>query len=372
MSSKYATLKNIKNTLKIPGFRRVDDTSEKSGLPPGILVHVGEQKTEKTDINLIDFNESNYVEIKDPSLQDCQEYKTSSSVTWIEVYGFSNLERIEELGRSFDVHPLALEDILNTKQRPKFEEFENHQFITLKDLSYNTDNYSIEIEQISILLGQGWVISFHEAPSNLFELIRLRLNNSKLRIRKREADYLAYALIDCIVDNYFSITERLGEQLEDIEAVLLEQMDQQDLRRIFDLKKNLTSIRKNIRPVHEVITKILDEEYPMINDSTMPYFRDIRDHVQQVIDSLDSHRETASNIIDTYLSLSSMKLNEVMKVLTIAATIFLPLTFIAGLYGMNFKFMPELEWHWGYFGVLGMMLSLMVAMVIYFKRKKWL
>jgi len=340
-------------------------------MSPGTLIHVGEQKSEKTAVHLIEYSQNTIREIVIQSMEQCLESNSSQQVTWIEVYGLHDISVIEELGKIFEIHPLVLEDILNANQRPKFEEYENQNFVILKNLKYKEEFKSIESEQISIVTGHNYVIAFHETKNDLFEPVHQRLMNSKLRIRKRGADYLAYALMDTIVDHYFIVLEMLGEQLEEMKSKIMEQMDQKDLKSIFELKKCFTAARKAIWPLKDIVSKILDEEYPLVSEPTLLYFRDLRDHIHQIIDSLDSYRESATNVIDTYLSVMSMKMNEVMKVLTIAATIFMPLTFIVGIYGMNFKYMPELDWRWGYFVVLGLMSALIFIMVIYFKRKKW-
>lgn len=370
---KYKDLSiSIKNFIKIPGLHSTDKASKKAGLPPGSLVHVGDKKLQYTVIKLMDYNQERLVEINIDSVNQCLSYKNTDTVTWIEVFGLHDIKVIEDLGREFQIHPLVLEDVLNTKQRPKFEEYETYNYIILKSISYDSETSQLESEQLSIIAGQGYVIVFHETENDLFKLIKQRLNNTKLRIRKKEADYLTYALIDTVVDHYFAVVESLGEKLEELEGVLMKRLDREDLQTIFDLKKNFTDMRKSVWPLQDMLNKILDEEFTLIGESTLLYFRDVRDHVHQVIDVLDTYKEAASNVIDTYLSVMSMRMNEVMKVLTIAATIFLPLTFVAGVYGMNFKYMPELEWRWGYFAILGGMASLFIAMILYFKNKKWL
>ncbi|MBU2515305.1 magnesium/cobalt transporter CorA [bacterium] len=370
ISDKFS--KNLNEIAEIAGIRRISKTSEKIGLPPGTLLHVGEQKVEKTIIRMIDYDQNELREIEVDTIDQCQQYKDSPTVTWIEVYGLHDISIIEQLGKVFEIHPLVLEDILNTGQRPKFEEYENHLYITLKNLLYDEESESIKSEQISIVTGSGFVISFHEINSNLFESVRNRIRNSKLRIRKRDVDYLVYALFDTVVDHYFGVLENLGETLEELDSILLQKPRQEHLQTISNLKKCFIVIRKSVWPLQEIINNILNEEYTLINESTLLYFRDIRDHIHQIIDALETYREAASNAVDAYLSVLSIKMNEIMKVLTIAATIFMPLTFIVGIYGMNFKFMPELEWRWGYFTILGVIFGLMILMVIYFRRKKWL
>lgn len=367
--------KQLSRTIQIMNplnLKSIGKLSGKTGLPPGTLVHVGEKKTEKTRIRLMDYDANDLKEIDIGSVDECLSCKDSSTVSWIEVTGLHDVTVIDQLGRIFDIHPLVLEDILNTSQRPKFEEYEGHLFMTLKNLQHNEEEEIVEAEQVSIVVGQGYVISFLERESDLFEPVRNRVRNSKLRIRKRDSDYLAYALVDNVVDNYFKIVETLGERLEEMDTVDFRDMDEQKLGVLFNLKKGFLSIRKSVLPLQETVDKVINEEYEIISESTRLYFRDVLDHIQQIVDSLDAYREASKDAVDTHLSILSMKMNEVMKVLTIAATIFMPLTFIAGIYGMNFKFMPELEWRWGYFAVLGVMVVLLVVMLIYFRRRSWI
>jgi len=356
----------------MPKNRQIKRHSRKAGLPPGTLVHIGEKKAEQIRITLIDYNEQNIQERVVETIEECFPFKKTPTVTWINIDGLNSVETIEKIGKHFELHPLILEDILNTGQRPKCEDYEKCLFMVLKMLRYNNDSNIIQPEQVSLVLGQKFVISFQEEVGDVFEQIRDRIRNAKGRIRKMSADYLAYALIDAIVDNYFLILEKMGEQIESMEEELIAKPSDKTVRRIHALKRELIFLRKSVWPLRELVNSMEKTESSLISDATSPYLRDVYDHTIQVIDTVESFRDMVSGMLDIYLSSISNRMNAVMKVLTIIATIFIPLTFIAGIYGMNFKFMPELEWKWGYFIVLIIMAVVAAVMLIYFKRKKWL
>ncbi|MCJ7693106.1 MAG: magnesium/cobalt transporter CorA, partial [Sedimentisphaerales bacterium] len=302
----------------------------------------------------------------------CFQFKTTPTVTWINIDGLHDIQVIEKIGKNFDFHPLILEDILNTGQRPKFEDFENYIFIVLKMLTYDDDEETIKSEQVSMILGHNFVISFQEIQGDVFENIRERIRTAKGRIRKMSCDYLLYTLLDAIVDNYFAIMEKFGEKIESLEEQLVSDPDEKILQKIHSMKRELISLRKSVWPLRELVSGLQRSESELISEPTIIYFRDVYDHTIQVIDTVETFRDMVSGMLDIYLSSISNRMNAVMKVLTIIATIFIPLTFVAGIYGMNFKFMPELEWKWGYFIVLIIMAVAAAAMLIYFRRKKWL
>jgi magnesium transporter len=356
----------------MPNNKRIKKHSCKAGLPPGTLVHIGEKKTGQVRITLIDYNEENFQEKVVERVEECFPFKEMPTVTWINIDGLHNVEIIEKIGKHFELHPLILEDILNTGQRPKCEDYEKCLFMVLKMLRYNGKSCSIQPEQVSLVLGQNFVISFQEEVGDVFEQIRDRIRNAKGRIRKMSVDYLAYALIDAVVDNYFLILEKMGEQIESMDEELIAKPSDKTVRRIHVLKRELIFLRKSVWPLRELINSMEKTESLLISDSTGPYLRDVCDHTIQVIDTVESFRDMVSGMLDIYLSSISNRMNAVMKVLTIIATIFIPLTFIAGIYGMNFRFMPELEWKWGYFIVLIIMVVVATIMLIYFRRKKWL
>ena len=279
---------------------------------------------------------------------------------------------MEKLGKEFGLHPLVLEDVLNTGQRPKFEDFEKHFFVVLKMLSYNEELQAVENEQVSLIVGENFVISFQERVGDVFEQIRERIRNAKGRIRKAGADYLAYALIDAIVDSYFAILERISEKIESMEEALVGDPSEKTLHQIHSMKREMISLRKSIWPLREVVSGLQRSESSIIQETTGIYLRDVYDHTIQIIDTIESLRDMVSGMLDIYLSSISNKMNAVMKVLTIIATVFIPLTFVAGIYGMNFELMPELKWKYGYAAVWCVMLIMAAIMFGYFRRKRWL
>jgi len=357
------------NTKKLKQTRR---HYKKAGLPPGTLVHIGEKKAETVRITVIDYDEQDFQEKQVANIEECFPFKATPTVTWINIDGLHQIDVIEKLGKHFELHPLILEDILNTGQRPKCEDYEKYVFIVLKMLEFDDENQAIQSEQVSLVLGPNLVISFQEIVGDVFEQIRDRIRNSKGRIRKMAADYLAYTLIDAIVDNYFFVLERIGEQIESMEEELIAKPSDQTVRKIHTLKRELIVIRKSVWPLRELINSLEKVESSLISNSTEPYLRDVYDHTIQVIDTVETYRDMVSGMLDIYLSSISNRMNAVMKMLTIIATIFIPLTFVAGIYGMNFKYMPELEWRWGYALVLLVMIAISVVMLLYFRRKKWL
>lgn len=345
--------------------------SKKAGLPPGTLVHIGEHKTEKVRINVIDYDEKQLNEMEALTIETCFPFRDSPTVTWINIDGVHQVDIIEKLGSCYNLHPLLLEDILNTEQRPKMEDFGDYLFLVLKMLEID-ENGVIEAEQVSLVLGPNYVISFQEHEGDVFNAVRERIRKNKGRVRKSGADYLAYALMDSIVDNYFLILEQIGERIEATEQQLTENPTPETLHAIRDLKREMIFLRKSVWPLREVINTLQRGESPLIHESLGVYLRDVYDHTIQIIDTVESLRDMISGLLDVYLSSISNRMNEVMKVLTIFASIFIPLTFVAGVYGMNFKFMPELEWGWGYFAVLCVMALTAGTLLVYFRRKKWL
>ena len=344
---------------------------KKVGLPPGTLIHVGKERVEKVKITTIDYDEKQFAEKEVEKIEDCFPFKDTPSVTWINIDGVHQIDVIEAIGKHFDVHPLVLEDIVNTRQRPKMDDFGNYIFVVLKMIYYDEKENAIKAEQVSLITGQNFVISFQEREGDIFNSIRERLRGSKGRIRKMGADYLAYALMDSVVDNYFVLLEKVGEKLENMEEDLLKNPTPETVQVIHSLKRDLILLRKSVWPLREVLSGLERGESKLIQKSTRVYLRNVYDHTIQVMDAIDTSRDMLSGMLDIYLSSVSNRMNEVMKVLTIIATIFIPLTFIAGIYGMNFQYMPELGWRWSYFAVLLVMVVIGIFMVAYFKRKKW-
>ena len=345
---------------------------EKVGLPPGTLVHVGKKKAGKARIMIVNYSESHFEEKEAKRIEECFQFREKPTITWINIDGIHQLDIIEKVGEHFNIHPLVLEDIVNTGQRPKIEDFVDYIYATLKMLHYSEEENETKSEQISLILGSNYVISFQESEGDVFDPIRERIRAGKGRIRKMGADYLAYSLVDAIVDNYFTILEKLGDGIEDLEEELVTNPTFETLQTIHHLKREMIFLRKSVWPLREVINRLERWESPLINKSTSVYLRDVYDHTIQVIDSIETFRDVLSGMLDIYLSSISNRMNEVMKVLTIIATIFIPLTLIAGIYGMNFRFMPELEMSIGYPMVLLSMLFVGMLLVAYFRKKKWL
>ncbi len=352
--------------------RSLRKKSKKPGLPPGTLIHVGKKRTIEPRITVIDYDDSDLQEKEIRKIDECYPFKDKPTVTWINVDGIHDVEIVDKLGRNYGVHPLLLEDILNTEQRPKIEDFEEYLFVVLKMLSFDEQQGVVEIEQVSLVIGPNYVLSFQEREGDVFNPVRDRIRRAKGRIRKMGADYLAYALIDAVVDGYFVILERIGDRIEGLEETLITQPDMHTLHAIHALKREMIFLRRSVWPLREVISGMSRKESKIIQESTEIFLRDVYDHTVQVIDTVETYRDMISGMLDTYLSSISNRMNEVMKVLTIFAAIFIPLTFVAGIYGMNFSYMPELGWKWGYFTVLAVMVAMVVTMLIYFKNKKWL
>jgi magnesium transporter len=306
-------------------------------------------------------------------MSDCYIRKEDPYISWINIDGVHNVEIIRALGEQYNLHPLLLEDVLNTELRPKIESFDRYLFVLLKMLTYNAKTCEVEAEQVSLVLGENFVISLQEErEGDVFDPIRARLENANGKTRKAGADFLLYSLVDMIVDNYFVVLEKLGERLEDLEMEITGSPDQESLKALYQLKRELITVRKSVWPLREIVSTLERDETSLIKKETRKYIRDVYDHTIQVIDTTESYRESMSSLLDVYLSSISNKTNEVMKVLTIISTIFMPLTFIAGVYGMNFQHMPELEWRYGYFLVMGIMFIISLIMIYFFRRRKWL
>ena len=345
--------------------------SQKVGLPPGSLVYVGEERTEPIRITIIDYDETHLHETEVQTVEECLPYTHTETVTWIHIKGIHEPKIIEEIGRHFEVNSLVLEDMMSPNHLPKIEIHDDHVFIILKSLDYNVASLSVLKEQISLIIGKNFVISLQENREELFESIQNRLRKTQGRIRNMGADYLAYALIDVVVDHYFIVLEHLSDRIELMEEEAITNPTSEVLEKINVLRREFLLLRRPILPLRDVLNDVLDDETPLFTQATHLYFHDVYDHLNQIIHTLETLRSAASSLFDTYTSAVSHRMNEVMKVLTMVATFFIPLTFIAGIYGMNFKFMPELETHWGYPIVLLVMVGIGIGMFIYFKLKKW-
>jgi len=350
----------------------IGKSSEKIGLPPGMLVHIGERKDAEVRITVLDYNEKQFQEKEAQSVEECFPFKDKESVSWINVNGIHQPEIIEKIGKHFGIHPLILEDIVNTEQRPKIEDFEDYIFVALKLIWYEEERNEIKAEHASLILGSNFVVSFQESEGDVFSPIRERIRNGKGRIRRMGNDYLLYALVDTVVDHYFLVLEKLGEKIESLEECLVTDPKPDTSIAIHTLKREVIFLRRSLRPLREVVSYLERVDSSLIHESTGIYLRDVYDHTIQIVDTVDTFRDMLSGMLEIYLSSVSNRMNQVMKVLTIMATIFIPLTFIAGIYGMNFKYIPELEWRWGYPIILASMAAIGVTMIILFRRKKWL
>jgi len=351
----------------------VKERSKKAGLPPGSLIHIGEKHTEPVKISVTTFSETEFEEKEYDQIDGCIPLKEKPSVTWINVEGVHNPQVIEKLGTCFGLHPLLMEDVLNTDQRPKVEFYENRLFVVLRMIYPSPRKNGLINEQVSVILGENFVLSLQEGKEgDVFDPIRDQIRANRGRIRKSGADYLAYALIDAVVDSYFAILEHLGGEIEAMEETVLKNPSPRTLQILHRLRQEMIYLRKSLWPLRELINRLEHDESPLISHATMLYFRDIYDHVVQEIDTVETYRDMLTGMMDIYLSSVSNRINEVMKVLTIIATIFIPLTFLAGVYGMNFQYFPEVHWRWGYLVFWLICLSATIGMLIFFRRKKWI
>ena len=347
--------------------------SEKAGLPPGSLMHIGRVYRENSNVSVFNYNEDIYKERAAATLEECLAFHHSKAVTWINIDGITDLDLINQLGNHFNLHPLVLEDMANTNQRPKMEDYGDYLYIVLRMIYYRDGELSSE--QVSLVVGKDYVLSVQEGDQNrfdVFESIRDRIRNGIGKIRKLGADMLMYSLIDAVVDNYFVVLDGLDDKIEEVEGYLTDNSKEDTLQRIQNLKREALTLHKAIWPLREVSSTLQRDEIPLIQPTTQIFLRDVYDHVVQLMDTTETIRDILSGMLDIYLSTLSNRMNEVMKVLTIISTVFIPLTFIAGVYGMNFRFMPELEAPVAYPLVWVVMIVIALLMLRYFKKKKWL
>ncbi len=349
----------------------VPSPSHKAGLPPGSLVHVGQSPATASQVSLICFHDDHHEEHPVHSIDDILRHRDSDVFVWVHCEGLDIVPLLAAIGEHFKVHPLVLEDILNTHQRPKFEEEDDYLFVVLKTLTSH-QGLAVRHEQISMLLFQRMLITFREQQDDAFDSIRQRLRNGRGRIRTLGTDYLMYVIMDTVVDRYFTLSDTLEEAIEAVEVKLLAKPRPQTFATIQLLKRELVFVRKAIAPLREVMTALQRSESQLIQAKTLPYFRDVLDHAIRVIETVDSFRDLINGMLDIYLTSISNRMNEVMKVLTVFATIFIPLTFLVGIYGMNFDYMPELHWKWSYPILWGFFLLIPAGLLLYFRKRKWL
>jgi magnesium transporter len=346
--------------------------SEKKGLSPGSLVYVGEQKTSPAKVSVIAYDADDVEEWAEISPEQAIALEKKDGVTWIDVSGIHDVAVVETIGKAYGLHPLVLEDILNTGHRPKIDDYGDALFFVLKMVYNHIDDGSLRIEHVCLVLGSGYIISFQEVAGDVFDPVRRRIRTGKGRIRKSGTDYLAYALLDMIVDHYYVVLDEMGEEIEILQEMVLAKPDSSVLERIYDCKHRHLMIRKSIWPLREILAVSLRESFDLISEDVRFYLRDVYDHIIQVADTIETYRDMLTGLLDIYMSSVSHKMNEVMKVLTVIATLFIPLTFFAGVYGMNFHYMPELEWRFAYPVFWLASIVLLLVMLILFKRKKWL
>lgn len=346
--------------------------SKKSGLPPGTPVHIGKENTRAIQIEMVVYNADSAELKKVASINDCKQFLGNGNISWIHIDGVHDTEMLTQIGEIFNLHPLILEDIPNTLQRPKFEDLGNYLFFTLKHLEYENEDTEIDYEQISFVVGEKFVLSFREKPDDLFDDIRDRLLNGLSKALSRGTDFLAYLLIDATVDSYYEVIEKLEDKIEAMEEDVINDQKGFALENMQSARRDLTLLLKSVFPLREAVGKILRRESKLIQEPTIVFFSDVYDHTIHVVESIESQRDILSGLLDIYLSITSNRMNSVMKVLTVIATIFIPLTFFAGVYGMNFKYFPELFWKYGYLYFWILCVLSISMMLLYFRRKKWL
>ena len=341
-------------------------------MSPGTPVFIGEKRLDKVRIDVLDYSETAVEHRLDVAAAGLLPPPPGKGVTWISVKGVHDAAPITSLGKIFGIHLLTLEDIINTSQRPKIEEYAHYIFIALKTMRYNEGEKTLEIEHISLILGDNFVVSFEEGESDLFGKIRERILAAKGRVRSMRADYLAYALMDVVVDRYFLVVERIGDRIEEIDERLLVEQKSGDVREIHRIKRDILHLRRAVWPLREEVGALSKSVSELVGADTKVFLRDLHDHIIQVMDIVETSRDILGGMHDTYLTTISNRMNETMKILTIISTFFIPLTFIVGVYGMNFDNMPELHWRWGYLLIWAIMVTIVFAMIWFFKRKKWL
>ena len=367
-------LQNIAGIMGIRNKTKTQKTtiSDTIGQRPGALIHIGEQKVDNVTVNLIEYDSEKINEITNASFEECLESKNKPNVSWVNIIGVHDPNVIKTFGDNFGIHSLHQSNIMNTELRPSVEIFDDHILIMLKMPHYDSQTGKLDLEQISIVLAENHLLTFQEIEDDFFDEIRKRLRDNAGSIRKLKSDYLAYSLIDAIIDSYFLVLEKIGDLTEDLEEVLMQNPTPETMQTIQTLKRRMIALRKAIWPGREIINSLERESTVLISDNTRTYLRDVYNHTIQVTDSIEGLRDVIGGMLDTYLSSVSNRMNEVMKTLTIVAAIFIPITFIAGLYGTNFSYVPELEWEGSYFAMLIVMAIISGAMVAWFKKKRWL
>lgn len=349
------------------------EKKQNMGLAPGALPENADQSTQlkPASIEILDYNEASFSKRNIENSIEAKPYlENNETQTWINFINVSDTVKLKALGEVFKIHPLVLEDITNTQQRPKFEDWDDYIYVVITMLKLNGDQ--IDQEQVSFVLGPNYLISFQEKEGDVFNTVRTRLENGKGRVRKMSVDYLLYILLDSIIDHYFLVLENINNEVEALEESIEKQVDNEDIVDIQKIKRETLFVRRLITPVKELCQNIIKSESVLLFEQNLIYFKDLQDHVVQAIESLETLRDFIASLLEYCNSFISTKLNEIMKVLTMVSTIFIPITFIAGIYGMNFEHMPELSLAWAYPSIVGLMILIVILMFTYFKRKKWL
>ncbi|TFH00805.1 MAG: magnesium/cobalt transporter CorA [Calditrichales bacterium] len=346
-------------------------STKKIGLSPGSLIYIGNRKVEEIKLALVDYDSENLNTRELTSIEEAFPFKETPTVTWLDVIGLHDMSMMQKIGNRFGIHPLIMEDILNFSQRPKVEIYDDYIFIVLKKIRYDEGENRLKFDQISFLLGANYVISFQERVSDVFDPVLKRIRTAGGRIRKHGPDYLVYALIDVIIDNYYLILEEFGNVIETMEDNIWQDPQDSMAHEIQRLKRQTVVLARSLWSLREATNKLQSEDSELIKESTFPFLRDLHDHTVQIVESVEIYREMTTSLMDLHLSNLSVRMNEVMKVLTIIATIFIPLTFIVGIYGMNFENMPELHWAVGHPIIWLVMVSVTLFLIYFFKRKHW-
>jgi len=359
------------NLIKQLTPKRKKKAASKIGMPPGSIVYLGEKKVDKVTIKVAEYDEAGAETYEIKSVEEIDPFTDTPQVTWISVCGLHETDFLKQVGEKFKIHPLVLEDILNVDTRPKIEITDDYLFIVMKLVLFNPDQKILETEQVSFILGRSFLFSFSERTDEIFNPIKDRITSQLGKIRKRGSDYLLYALMDIVVDHYFLALEKIDERIESLDDEVIKNPERSQIESIYNLRNLLLIIRKSIWPLREIVNQLIKDESDLLDESTEPYLRDLYDHTIHITETIEQQREVTNGLMEIYLSMMSNKMNEVMKVLTVIATIFIPLTFIVGIYGMNFPNMPEMNWPWAYSAVWGVMIAVVVGMVIYFRKKNW-
>lgn len=364
---KHQTKKQLRKVTRL-----LQSRPKQIGLPPGSLIYTGEKEKEPIRFRVFEYNEEDFLESEYSDVDSVLNLKSSKENIWINIDGVHDVEIMEKIQNHFNIHPLAMEDILHTTQRPKIDEYDENLFIVIRMFVYDQENRELKNEQVSIIMSKNYLITFLEDPGDVFDPVRERIRKTGTKIRKNKTDFLAYSILDAIVDSYFHILEHLGEEIEELEDRLVINPQKEDLQLVHRMRRNMILLRKSMWPLREVISYLQRNDHGVIKSSTHIYLRDVYDHIIQIIDTIESYRDMIIGMLDVYLSSTSNKLNEVMKVLTVISTLFIPLTFLAGVYGMNFEHFPELGYEWMYpWGFWLITVVIILGMIGFFKRKKW-